>query len=76
MFRDRATGTPEQLRSHVASLKLPDDIPQHEAVRAFALATLPTYGVSKWRYSLSCESAGNQGGNCLTGFIAVTASEV
>lgn len=76
MWRDNLTGTPEQLRAHIAELKFPGDLPEHEAIRAFILANVPTYGVSKWQYSVSAESACNQGGNRCAGYLSVACMEV
>ena len=75
MFRQHWTGTPEQLRTQVKSLKLPDDLPQPEAIRAFVMAHIPTYEVKPWHLTLAVESASNQGGNRIAGFISVAAME-
>jgi len=76
MYRDSFAGTADELKTHVASMKLPDDMGAPEAVRAFILAHVPTYGVSKWKLSISCESEQNQGGNRIAGFLSVAVQEV
>jgi hypothetical protein len=76
MYRDSFNGTAEQLKTHVNNLKLPTELPSHEAIRAFILAHIPTYGVMRWTLMLSCESAANQGGNRMAGFISVAVMEL
>lgn len=76
MWKDSMTGTPDQLRDHITKLKLPSELPEHEAIRAFILANVPTYGATKWQYSVSAESACNQGGTRMAGYLSVACMEV
>lgn len=76
MYRQHFAGTPDELRETVKSLRLPDELPGHEAIRAFVLLHLPTYEKTRWQLTIACESAVNQGGNRFAGFIAVSAMEV
>lgn len=76
MYRDSFTGTPEQIREHITSLKLPGELPAPDAIRAFALAVVPRYGASRWQYSMAADNGDNQGGNRMVGFVTVSASEV
>lgn len=76
MYRDSFIGTTLELKEHITSLKLPDELPAHEAIRAFMLAHAPKYGNAKWHYTVTADSADNAGGNRLVGFISVSASEV
>jgi len=76
VYRDHWEGTPEQLKTTILSLRLPDELPAHEAIRAFVLLHIPTYEIKRWKLTLSVESASNQGGNRMAGFIAVAAMEL
>lgn len=76
MFRDSCTGTIDAIREHITSLKLPGDLPEHNAIRAFVLANVPKYGAGQWQYSLSCESVCNTAGNRMSGFMSISAMEV
>lgn len=76
MYRDSFTGTPEQIRAHITSLKLPGDLPEHEAIRTFMLANVPKYGVGKWQYMVTADCADNMSGDRMAAFLSVAACEV
>jgi hypothetical protein len=76
MYRDSFAGTRTTLKLHIETLKLPDTLPAHDAIRAFILAHVPTYGNERWSISVSVESESNLHGNRIAGFMSVGIMEV
>jgi len=75
MYRQHLTGTPDQLKKQLTELKLPDDLPCHDAVRAIALAHIPTYEMRPWELTIVADSATNIGGSRMVGFVSVSTHE-
>jgi len=75
MYRQHLTGTPLQLKTQIALLKLPDDLPCHEAIRAIAMAHIPTYEMGPWELTIVADSATNTGGSRMVGFVSVSTHE-
>lgn len=76
MFKAHLQGTPDELKRKVEELKIDEDILGKDHIRALVIEHLPRYSVKPHTLSITCESAINEAGTRVAGYMHIAIMEV